>query len=369
MSTGTITGFGPFFGIRRALTCPALERIDFPALDGTALCLHHTSGGHRGPIILAPGTAMTALSYCIDSVPQNFVEFLVAAGFDVWLFDWRTSPLLDGHERPYTLDDVAKYDLPAAVAEVQRRTGKPQVSVLAHCLSSPAFLLSLLRGHTPSASIRGFVASQVALHLNFTRLGTAKLKLRLDRLLPSTDMVHQKPSRTSGQMSDIAVSALASVLPTTFSCSNPACYRHVATFGELILHSRIDTVTHDMIGDLVPECVMGFLKDAAVWSRRDTVLTNRDVRHLDRLRLPIHFISGSENRMFVPLSTERTYRLLCDANGRDYYKRTVYPGFGHLDCYFGKGAAEAIWPDLLSSLDPPAKAAPAVTEPSKNAVA
>ncbi|MGZ9111131.1 MAG: hypothetical protein ACXW3X_08645, partial [Rhodoplanes sp.] len=112
---------------------------------------------------MTPGTAMTALTYCVDSVPQNIVEFLVGQGFDIWLLDWRTSPLLKAHKRPYTLDDVARYDWPAAIEQVRSRTGRQQVSVLAHCLSSPTFMLSLVRGYVPRESIRSFVASQVAL--------------------------------------------------------------------------------------------------------------------------------------------------------------------------------------------------------------
>lgn len=344
--------FPPIFGVRRTLTCPPLERIDFPARDGARLCLHRTSGGGRGPVLLAPGTAMTALSYCIDTVPQNLVEYLVAEGFDVWLFDWRTSPLLDARRQPYTLDDVARFDWPAAVEEVRRRSGRDQISVLAHCLSAPAFLLSLLRGHVEPGAIRSFVASQVALHLRFTPPGTAKLRLHLDKLLPRRQMIHQRPRDARFHLSDLAASFLARVLPTSFSCDNRACYRHVATFGELVLHGRINEATHALMGDLVPECLTAFLKDVAVQGRRDSILTDADLLHLDRLKLPIHFISGSENRMFIPQSTGDSYRLLCEANGPSYYRRTVYPGFGHLDCYLSRDAATVIWPDLAASLDP-----------------
>lgn len=352
-----ITAFLPFFGVRRPLACPPLERVDFAAGDGSALCLHHTSGGERGPVVMTPGTAMTALTYCIDSVPQNIVEYLVAQGFDIWLFDWRTSPLLDAHKRPYTFDDVARYDWPAAIAEVRRRTGKKQVSVLAHCLSSPCFLLSLLRGHVERESIHSFVASQVALHLRFTTVGTVKLKAHLDFFLPARDMVHQEPSDSTGQFADLAATVLSRLLPVKFSCDNRACYRQAATFGELIYHPNINGPTHAMMGELVPECLTAFLEDVAIWGRRDTILTGEDLRNLDRLKFPIHLISGAENRMFVPESTAATYRLLCDANGADYYQRTLYEGFGHLDCYFGKGAQEEIWPDIAKTLGSGARAA------------
>ncbi|MGC1995995.1 MAG: hypothetical protein WA704_18930 [Pseudolabrys sp.] len=350
MSHSAISSYPPLFGERRQLAFPTLERIDFPARDGSTLCFHHTSGGSRGTVVLTPGTAMTALTYCLDSVPLNIVEFLVARGLDVWLLDWRTSPLLEAHKSPYTLDDVARYDWPAAIELVRKKTGQRQVSVLAHCLSSPTFLLSMVRGYLSSDSIRAMVASQVALHLRFTPVGTAKVKLHLDRLLPSNDMVHQRPQNKDSNLADIAASFMSLILPTTFSCNNRACYRHVATFGELILHSRIDSETHAIMGDLVPECLTAFLKDVAAWGRKDSILTEKDLDHLDRLQLPIHFISGSENRMFVPESTEASWRFLSEANDESYYRRTVYQGFGHLDCYFGHGASEQIWPDIANTL-------------------
>ena len=346
-----IRSFPPFFGVRRELSCGPLERIEFAGGDGSALYLHHTKGGDRGPVIMAPGTGMTALTYCIDTVPQNIVEFLAAEGFDVWLFDWRTSPLLDAHKRPYTLDDVARFDWPAAIEQVRHRAKEKQVSVLAHCLSCPCLLLSLLRGYTRPEDVRAVVASAVALHLKMTTVGTVKVNLRLDKLLPRSNMVHQEPAELSGQIADYAASMMSWVLPTSFSCSNRACYRQATTFGEVILHSRLNEATHLMMGELIPECLMAFLKDVAIWVRHGSVLTSEDVRHLQRLRLPIHFISGSENRMFVPEATEETFRLLCDANGPSYYKRKVYEQFGHVDCYVGNGAAQVIWPDIAHALE------------------
>ena len=157
MSGIWLDSFPPFFGVRRPLTCQPLERIDFAALDGGALRLHRTKNGDRGPIILSPGTAMTSLTYCVDSVPQNIVEFLAARHFDIWLFDWRTSPLLDSHQRPYTLDDVARYDWPAAIAQVTATDGnKPGVGpgALPFVAHFPAFTSPWLRPVGERSSVR-----------------------------------------------------------------------------------------------------------------------------------------------------------------------------------------------------------------------
>jgi cholesterol oxidase len=343
----TVTSFPPYFGVRRALRFDPLERIDFPAGDGAALLLHHTSGGTRGPIILSPGTAMTALTYCIDTVDENIVEFLVARGFDVWLFDWRTSPLLAAHRQRYTLDDVARYDWPAAVAEVRRLTGADQVCVLAHCLSSPCLMLSLVRGYLDADHISSYIASQVALHLVMTRVGKVKLMTRLDKLLPSGEMMHQQPAEANGLPSDLAISFLSVVIPKSYHCDNPSCHRQSGTFGDIILHAQVNPPTHNMMGDLVPECLTAFLKDVAIWARRHDILTAEDRTHLDRLRLPIHLVSGSENKMFVPESTQESYDLLRQANGDDFYHRTVFPNFGHLDCYLSERAPVDVWPKLI----------------------
>jgi hypothetical protein len=348
--SNSVTSFPPLFGLRRKLKFRPLERIDFPAEDGTALCIHHTSGGDRGPVIITPGTAMTALTYCIDTVGCNFVEFLVEKGFDVWLFDWRTSPLIAAHEQRYALEDVAKFDWPAALAEVRRRTDKDQVAVMAHCLSSTAFMLSLVRGYIKREHVYAFVASQVGLHLDLIPAEWLKLQTRLDWLLPGGDMIHQKPSQRSGQVSDMAISVLALFPRLFFRCDNPTCYRHTATFGGLIFHPRVNSATHAMMGEIVPECLTAFLKDVARGVRSGSVLAQEDLQHFDRLQLPITFVSGSENRMFIPESTARTFNLLCEKNGPTYYKRKVYPGFGHLDSFVGDGARTEIWPDIAEAL-------------------
>lgn len=351
-----ITHHPTLFGLRRPLRLPPLSRHWLRAGDGTVLRLHHAQGGaqgeNRGAVILAPGTAMTGLSYCLDTVRENLPEYLVRAGFDVWLFDWRTSPELPAHTLPYSLDDVGRNDWPAAVDYVCRATGADRVSILAHCLSSPALMLSLVRGHLDGARIDAIVASQVALHLQVDWLGKVKQWSHVDRILSAEDIIHLEPEHVTAAMADDVVTGLAPLLPETDPCGNAACVRQLVTFGGLVQHDRLNPETHACMGPLIPEVGTGFLKAVAPVTARVDLLTGEDLNHLDRLALPITLISGERNRMFVQQGTLRSHQLLCEANGPTLYRREVLANYGHLDCLLGSEAATDVYPLLADSLGP-----------------
>jgi cholesterol oxidase len=73
--------------------------------------------------------------------------------------------------------------------------------------------------------------------------------------------------------------------------------------------------------------------------------------HLDRLAIPIAFIHGAQNECFLPESTEITMDDLAKANGRNLYQRHVIPGYGHIDCIYGKNAAQDVYPFALEHLE------------------
>ncbi len=72
---------------------------------------------------------------------------------------------------------------------------------------------------------------------------------------------------------------------------------------------------------------------------------------IDRLAYPIHFIHGSDNEMAYPKTTEKLYDDLCDQLGSKNYSRTVFGGYGHLDCFVGTNSANDIFPNILEHLN------------------
>ncbi|MGW7207580.1 hypothetical protein [Streptomyces sp. NPDC054837] len=79
---------------------------------------------------------------------------------------------------------------------------------------------------------------------------------------------------------------------------------------------------------------------------RDTYWHNTDA-----YRLPMHFVTGAENRMFLPVGLRRTYDRLCQLHGRDLYRYDTIPGYAHLDLWLGAGSARDVYPTVLAELE------------------
>jgi polyhydroxyalkanoate synthase len=92
---------------------------------------------YRVPILLVMAT--TNRGYIFDMVPgQSLVEYLLRAGFDVFMLDWN-APRSD--ERGLALKDYVLDFIPTAVERVQRETGENDITVVGYCFGG---VLSLL---------------------------------------------------------------------------------------------------------------------------------------------------------------------------------------------------------------------------------
>lgn len=92
---------------------------------------------YRVPILLVMAT--TNRGYIFDMVPgQSFVEFLLKAGFDVFMIDWEAPRQDESH---LGLDDYVLDFLTSCVDRVLQETGEPDLTVIGYCFGG---VLSLL---------------------------------------------------------------------------------------------------------------------------------------------------------------------------------------------------------------------------------
>ena len=95
---------------------------------------------------------------------RNLVSFLLESGFgDVWTLDFRMSNRFPYNleTRRQTMDDIAAFDHPAAMRELRRHLGVRRIHVIAHCLGSVSFQMSMFGGVVEG--VTSMVANSVGL--------------------------------------------------------------------------------------------------------------------------------------------------------------------------------------------------------------
>jgi hypothetical protein len=67
--------------------------------------------------------------------------------------------------------------------------------------------------------------------------------------------------------------------------------------------------------------------------------------------MPVSFITGEHNRMFVPRGLASSYEVLRSANDPELYTHHVVPGYAHLDLWLGRDAEHDVYPIVLRELE------------------
>jgi choline dehydrogenase-like flavoprotein len=370
----------------RQLPLPAAEVHNFDGEPGKALCLTRFNGGGKGPVILAPGFGVTASSFIMTTTPVNLTEYLCDQGYDVWLFDYRGSPALKATQEPFTIDDIATKDWPAAIKQVNDATGK-DVQIIAHCVGSMSLLMHLLKGAT---GIKSVVSSQTTLHPVTSWMNYAKADVHLASVL-----MHGAPKSMDGIIDKLGLPAAITDLlkngmptvnmapaPTTEGtpeymrekiidtmmfnvpfpgeepCQNPVCHRVFGVFGASYVHDQLNEDTHNALRDVFGEVSSTpFLQLAAIMRAGRAIDADGHDSYMDTpesITQPVDFIAGSRNQIFYPETSLRTYNWLLKNHpdgGDGQFTRQVFPTYAHMDLFIGKTAEQDIFPTLLECLE------------------
>jgi cholesterol oxidase len=340
---------------KRPLRAPAPEVHYFKTPDDVTLRLTRYQGGQYGPVICSHGLGVASSIFSTDLIDTNLLEYLVAHEYDVWLLDYRVSIDLPAAQQQSTGDDVARYDYPAAVETVRTLTGAPDVQMVVHCYGSATWTMAMLNG---LPGVRSAVCSQVAAHMKAPLLTRVKAGLHLPGLLDhlgikSLSAYVDSKANWANKLYDKALEI--NPLPYHEGCHNPVCHRITFMYSELYQHEQLNQATHDNLHELFGSGNITSFEHLADMVRRGIVADyhggNVYLPHPERLAIPILFLSGEDNKCYLPESTELTYEYLCQANGDELYKRQVIAGYGHIDCIFGANAIHDVFPLILDHLE------------------
>ena len=94
---------------------------------------------YRTPLLVI--TSLVSKPYILDLTPgQSMMEFLVQAGYDVYMIDWGI-PMPE--EKSLTLDDYVLNHLPACVERILEDSGESELNMLGYCLGGTLGVLYL----------------------------------------------------------------------------------------------------------------------------------------------------------------------------------------------------------------------------------
>ncbi len=335
-----------------AFTLPAPEVHPVTTSDGTEIRLTRYAMGKKGPVVLAPGYGNAARAFALDTVPKSFTQYLGEQGYDVWLLDYRASPDLQSSFTQFTVDDIAMRDWPAAIAHVRAETGAESVQVLAHCVGGLSLFMAIGGG---LEGVRSAVFSALAGHPIPTPGNQLRARVRLATLFR---LLHIGGLNTDykGTLPDRVVDRVMRVLPFKHVHDSPTGRRIYFIYGDVFDHKRIDEAT---MAESVPSFFgngnITFFEHISLMIRKgravDAKGRNVYLANTDRYKMPIAFITGEHNRMFVPRGIELTHEMLRAANGPELYTRHVIEDYAHLDCWLGSEAERDVFPIALAELE------------------
>jgi hypothetical protein len=126
-------------------------------------------------VVLIPGANSSCDTYLIPH--KGFAGYLVEQrGWDVWLLDWRPSPLViatlgktplggtaEAERRAFVLDRAVDEDIPAALAYIRAQIGDRPLSVMGHCVGGGGLAMAIARGHLQNFHVDRIVLSTLGL--------------------------------------------------------------------------------------------------------------------------------------------------------------------------------------------------------------
>jgi cholesterol oxidase len=332
---------------------PPAEVHSVPTSDGAEVKLTRYRFGDKGPLVLAPGYGNAAHAFAIETVDKNWVQYLGEHGYDVWLLDYRASPDLPSSFTQFTVDDIAMRDWPAAVDTIRRETGQDEIQAMGHCVGGLSLFMAIGGG---MQGLRSATFSSLAGHPIPTPGNQARAWARLATIFKLLGIkglnTNYDPQAWDGKLIETVMKAA----PFRHIYDNPVARRIYFIYGDVFDYENINKPTMEQaVPSFFGNGNITFFEHISLMIRageaRNAQGADSYVSNLDAYKLPINFMTGAHNRMFVPAGLQRTYDTLRRGNGPEQYRHTVFEDYAHLDLWLGQNAERDVFPTALAELE------------------
>ena len=332
--------------------------VPFTCADGfqcNVINMRGSNEPHKGPVILVHGAGVRANLFLAPG-PTTIVNYLIENGYDVWLLNWRAS--IDLPPNPWTLDQAAAYDHPAAVKTVVKETAHEKVKAIIHCQGSTSFMMSAIAGLVPNVTT--IVTNAVSLHPVVPPWSVFKLNWMVPMLGRMTPFLNPQWGIHAPTFAAKFVQLMTEV--SHHECDNAVCKQVSLTYGSgfpaLWRHENINEDTHEWLKQEFAKVPMTFFRQIARCVRKGNLISVEGKKELpeDFAAQPpqtdarFAFMAGELNQCFLPDSQVKSYEFF-NKHRKNYHSLHVLPKYSHLDVFWGKEAAKETYPLILSELD------------------
>jgi pimeloyl-ACP methyl ester carboxylesterase len=335
----------------------------FATADGLGLNLTRFRRADCDDVVLLVHGLTSSIDMFIMPEQRNLASYLLDNGFtDVWALDFRMSMRFpyDCETHSYTLDDIADWDYPAALAELRRHIGDRRVHVIAHCLGSLSVMMSLFAGRLPD--LASVTCNSVALTPRVPAWSRVKLSYGppLFEYLLGISFLDPRFSHSPVLTRDWALGHLVSLAHR--ECDVSECHMLSFMWGSghpaMYEHDNLLPVTHERMADLCSACGIYYDRHVAKMVRAGQAVkydrrSHRDLpddylANADKVTTPILLLTGDHNRVFTD-SNIVCHQILSKVMPAPC-ELEVLRGYGHLDPFVGKDAHLDVFPRIAQFL-------------------
>ncbi|MFB9243066.1 alkaline phosphatase D family protein [Massilia antarctica] len=362
-------------GIIPGLPHPEITELEVDQLpDGTPVHVRLTryrcdqQDPDRPPVVMIHGYSASGTTFAHPQVKPNLASYLWKRKRDIWIVDLRTSSGMPHARHPWTFEDAAHADIPAAIDHICRASGFGYLDVVAHCMGAAMISMAILaepragerfaaERRAMNGSIRRLVLSQVGPLVVFSQANIFRAYLLgyLRHLLPLRDFAFRIDGEP-GLMDEVIDRLLATTpYPTEeFHVENPwwpwgkadfvrTRHRMDALYGRDFSLCNVDRPVLDHIDDFFGPLSIETVSQAMHFARLKTI-TNRAGRNVYVSREDIKkrwifdtmSVHGLDNGLSDPATLGRMDAMFKDTLFA--YVTRPMEGFGHQDCFIGRDA-------------------------------
>jgi cholesterol oxidase len=365
-------------------------------------------GSVLNPLAMIHGYSANGTTFTHPSLNCSAAEYFWRAGRDVWVIDLRSSSGMPTATVPWSYEEIALVDIPAALLHIKNATGK-RVDVIAHCIGAAMLSMAILTKaqdvrssavqlgkdtwisdvqlgalaafnadgalHTQHPTINAIVLSQKGPLMRYTEgnILRAYFMRSLRRWIAPNGYQFRPPSTPT--VADQLVDRLLATMPypdQDYDAENPwrpcvptgwtaSRHRMDALYAQAFSAHNLKQETLDAIDDLFGPLNMDTVSQTIHFVRFNSI-TNQAGRGefvtLARLKerwagIPTFAIHGADNGL-VDLSTQQLLETNFQAAGLPFAMHP-FKNFGHQDVFIGKNSKTKVFKELEKFLKSPAK--------------